>query len=579
MATSFKKTLITAPKIIKDKTTPDGLYWKNLENPITVKEYGAITDIDFCQVKPHNFAVTNSMRVQIYGGQSSQVIGTVSRFKDVAYSGSYRRDGKLLVAGTEDKFIKLFNPDTRSLLRTFKGHEGPVHVTKFLEDQFRIISGSNDKTVRVWDIPTEKEIHVYNEHKDYIRDGVSSRSSQDIFLTGGYDHCVKLWDARTEESVLTVNHGCPVESVLMFPNGGIFLSAGGNAVKVWDALAGGKLLATLTNHHKTVTSLCFCSNFQRFMSASLDKHVKVHDVASYQVVHTLSYPGPILSHGVSPDDELLVVGMADKMLSIQRRKKSTSDKPEQAQHTRSSRLRGHGNMARSFVPGKSDAVFELKRREILAPYDKHLKSFSHSKALDAALQRRYRIGAPEVTVSIMQELIRRGHIRAALSGRDDQSLQGILVFIHKNLSNPSFMGTLIDVFNLILDIYGMPALINSGPLETQLVKLKELISTEVRLMTGVQQIMGSLDLLFTAADNQTPPALPTGDGTLERKKQDSSSSHMEVDSPSKGQEQLADTNETVPLLHSIGSLAEPQPQVRSPTSRPTPLIRLNDVSK
>ena len=35
---------------------------------------------------------------------------------------------------------------------------------------------------------------------------------------------------------------------------------------------------------------------------------------------------------------------------------------------------------------QSDAVFELKKREILAPYDKHLKSFNHSKALDAALQ-------------------------------------------------------------------------------------------------------------------------------------------------------------------------------------------------
>ncbi|GFO34197.1 U3 small nucleolar RNA-associated protein 15-like protein, partial [Plakobranchus ocellatus] len=398
-------------------------------NPVTIKEYGAITDINFCQVKPHNFAVTNSMRVQIYNGENNQLVGTVSRFKDVAYSGSYRRDGKLLVAGTEDKYIKLFNPDTRSLLRTFKGHDGPVHVTKFLEDQFRIVSGSNDKTVRVWDIPTEKEIHIYQEHKDYIRDGVSSKSSQDIFLTGAYDHCVKLWDARTKDSVLTVSHGYPVESVLMFPNGGIFLSAGGNMVKVWDALAGGKLLATLTNHHKTVTSLCFCSNYERFMSASLDKHVKVYDVATYQVMHTLNYPGPILSHAVSPDDEVLVVGMADKMLSIQRRKKTGEAKAQHTQQRRNSRLKGHSHMAKAFVPSKSDAVFELKRREILAPYDKHLKAFSHSKALDAALQRRYRQGAPEVTVSVMQELIRRGHIRAALSGRDDKSLQGILVFI------------------------------------------------------------------------------------------------------------------------------------------------------
>lgn len=63
-------------------------------------------------------------QVQIYSGEDSQLLGTVSRFKDVAYSGSYRRDGKLLVAGTEDKLIKLFNPGTRSLLRTFEGHTG-----------------------------------------------------------------------------------------------------------------------------------------------------------------------------------------------------------------------------------------------------------------------------------------------------------------------------------------------------------------------------------------------------------------------------------------------------------------------
>lgn len=43
---------------------------------------------------------------------------------------------------------------------------------------------------------------------------------------GAYDHTVKLWDARMENSVMTVNHGFPVESVLMFPNGGIFFSAG-----------------------------------------------------------------------------------------------------------------------------------------------------------------------------------------------------------------------------------------------------------------------------------------------------------------------------------------------------------------
>ena len=42
-------------------------------------------------------------------------------------------------------------------------------------------------------------------------------------------------------------------------------------MKVWDALAGGKLLTTLAHHHKTVTCLCFCSQYQRLMSGGLDR--------------------------------------------------------------------------------------------------------------------------------------------------------------------------------------------------------------------------------------------------------------------------------------------------------------------
>lgn len=46
---------------------------------------------------------------------------------------------------------------------------------------------------------------------------------------------------------------------------------------------------------------------------------------------------------------------------------------------------------------------------------------------------------------------------------------------------------------------------NSGPLESVLVKIKELVNLEVKLMTSVQEIMGSIDLLMTVADNQVVP--------------------------------------------------------------------------
>lgn len=56
-------------------------------------------------------------------------------------------------------------------------------------------------------------------------------------------------------------------------NWSLFISplTGGSTIKVWDALAGGKLLASVSNHHKTVTCMCFCSDYKRLLSGSLDR--------------------------------------------------------------------------------------------------------------------------------------------------------------------------------------------------------------------------------------------------------------------------------------------------------------------
>lgn len=70
-------------------------------------------------------------------------------------------------------------------------------------------------------------------------------------------------------------------------------------MKVWDALAGGRLLAKLSQHHKTVTCLKITSNGHRILSGSLDRHIKIYDSGTYKTVHTLDYPNSVLSMGIS----------------------------------------------------------------------------------------------------------------------------------------------------------------------------------------------------------------------------------------------------------------------------------------
>ena len=69
-----------------------------------------------------------SLQVTIYNSRTNEVIRTISRFRDTAYCGSFRSDGRLLVAGGDEGVIRLFDTNTKSLLRVFKGHTGSVDV-------------------------------------------------------------------------------------------------------------------------------------------------------------------------------------------------------------------------------------------------------------------------------------------------------------------------------------------------------------------------------------------------------------------------------------------------------------------
>lgn len=91
----------------------------------------------------------------------------------------------------------------------------------------------------------------------------------------------------------------PIEQVLIFPSGSVVLSSAGPILRVWDIVAGGRCLRAMSNHQKTVTSLAFDGKAGRLLTGGLDHMVKVYDVSTYQVVHTMRYSAPILCLAMS----------------------------------------------------------------------------------------------------------------------------------------------------------------------------------------------------------------------------------------------------------------------------------------
>ena len=125
----FKRTEIVRFPEAKDTRSKEALYWKNLQFPVTVQEFGPISRIDICKESPNYVAVTGSTRVQIFNPATNQVHKTLTKFRGGAYGGRFRKDGRLLCVGGEANvgsgeagaLVMVFDVTTKNLLRLLKG--------------------------------------------------------------------------------------------------------------------------------------------------------------------------------------------------------------------------------------------------------------------------------------------------------------------------------------------------------------------------------------------------------------------------------------------------------------------------
>ncbi|MBD2459528.1 AAA-like domain-containing protein [Oscillatoria sp. FACHB-1407] len=193
--------------------------------------------------------------------ESNRLLGHQSEVNGVDFS----PDGELIVSGSTDKTVKLWQQDG-ALLKTLVGHTAAVWTTMFSSDGELIASSSEDQTIKLW-----------------RRDGTLLKT-----LTG---HTSTVW--YTDFS----------------PDGQLLASASADGtIKLWSR--DGQLLRTLDGHTEGVNTVVFSSDGKQLMSAGNDSTIRIWGVDG-TLLKTIEDPDQVVGMAIFSPDNQQIISVAD----------------------------------------------------------------------------------------------------------------------------------------------------------------------------------------------------------------------------------------------------------------------------
>ena len=215
------------------------------------------------------------------------------------------------------------------LVREFPGHTGPVSSLAFTPDGTWVISGSGwptgDRTVRVWEVATGKEVRRFDTAAMPKNPGTSGgrEAPGEVYtvavtpdgvhaVTGATGGAVGVWEIATGKLVRQFDkHTATVFGAAVSPKGDVVLSGGRDSIgRLWNLATGDELLQ-LSGHRSWVRSVAVSPDGKRALTGSYDQVMRLWDLDKAEMLHEFKGDGWVWDLAFAPSGKLAVAAVGN----------------------------------------------------------------------------------------------------------------------------------------------------------------------------------------------------------------------------------------------------------------------------